>query len=165
MDLKHYVKLPKWLEDSQLIRQMRFDFPGEELHLDSKRIFEIPEEIATENLIPILENVRYFGVNDSSLFSRLFAFIFLSNKEIVGDLKRRFPEFEAFWLDLMFMLESKHSLSNQMCQNAAVCGFVYSLEFAHRMGYSWDENVCKCAALNGHFDCLKYAHENGCPWR
>jgi len=68
-------------------------------------------------------------------------------------------------------------LNNNLCNNAAKCGYIEHLKWGVEHGYIIDDNTYRYALKSGHKECLeyiaaeygdikylKYLHENGCEW-
>lgn len=65
---------------------------------------------------------------------------------------------------LLKQAKANGALVAEMCQEAAVAGQIYVLQWLHANGCPWDETTCAGAALGGHLEVLQWARANGCPW-
>jgi hypothetical protein len=161
-------ELPYWIRNSVFVYTYINDFPDKnDIELEDERVFEFSDEITDENIEKILDNIRFFGIEDKQDENsgdyvydktepiRYKCFCFLAkNKDLVENLKSLFPE-----LDHMFKIEHIYN-----CESSVRNGNLFSLKYARENGCDWNEWTCLSAARYGHLECLKYAHENGCPW-
>jgi hypothetical protein len=159
------VELPSWIRTSEFVEQFEIDFPGQPIELPPERNFPFPTKIDEGNIELLLDNVRFFGVRDSSDAMKQI-FIFLIQVPVddvfVEGLKSSFDELNVIWNNVLFARE--HLLDIDFCSKAARKNLLMCLTYAHENGCPWNEATCLAAAYGGHIDCLKYAHENGCPW-
>jgi hypothetical protein len=161
--LRDYHFLPKWIEDSDFIKQYRIDYENDVIQLDEEIVFDLPDDEFNDinEVIRILESCRFFGIHCWSIFRRIIAY-FLKNP-LIDEIAVGFAEFDNVWISLRFLV--LHGLNKTTCcDESAKKGCLFALKYAHENGYVWNERTCFEAADGGHFDCLKYAHENGCPW-
>ena len=96
--------LPSWIKCSEFVRQYEEDFPEEEvLKLDDKeRLFELPSELCEDSAVKVMDNIRYFGVNEP-ITRKIFEFyVEVSNRDYVEPHKKSFPEFIVLWKNVEF---------------------------------------------------------------
>jgi hypothetical protein len=79
----------EWIENSGFYCQFKIDFPGEEPEIDPERLFEFPK-LTDDNIEKVLDNIRYFDVNDPKILKPTF--LYLSKSKLRNDLIEEFPE-------------------------------------------------------------------------
>ena len=82
-DISH---LPLWIRESEFVKQYEIDYPDEPIQVDDDRIFEFPSELNESNLPKLLDNLRYFGIDDFTTMYNIFLYV-IQNEEILSNLE------------------------------------------------------------------------------
>lgn len=178
-----------WIENSELFKTMKEDYPDDVPFEGDKRLFEFPKTICKDNIRSILENIRFFGITDEMVFYKVFKYLYESEDNVIYD----FPEFKSlkYYCDvdtiykrygnsyrrkldcsiiasngdlwtLKYAYESGCYIDYHTTKAAALNGHLHCLKWLHSKKCKWSQGTCNMAAINGHLECLKYAVENGC---
>ena len=135
------------------------------------------QELTTENILLVIENKIYLGMDTKELINELL-WRMGESEEKMNNIKS-LPN--IIQLELNPILKSKnyeyiYSVRCRVLKNKDTCaevskfGNLRLLKYLRENGGDtedlcpWDEWTCSNAALNGHLEVLKYARENNCPW-
>jgi hypothetical protein len=157
------IDLPCWIKSSDFVNQFEVDFPEEKsISLAADRVFEFPLCLTKNNIYDVLDNVRYFGINDKQLFYFIFLF-FVKYPSLVENVRHRYSELEfVLWDQVLF--KSRRQVNFKFVKEASSLGYLFCLKYVHEKKCDWGDEICAAAAMSGHLDCLEFLHENGCPW-
>jgi hypothetical protein len=167
--------IPNWILNSDFVRQFKIDFPEDPVVFESHRLFEFPSPLTEENLPLVLDNIRYFGIDDHLVHNSLFEFFAAQHRLYDSPgayhVLKEFPELDEISrsVDLVGkfgLLPSRTFKSfasdnlglNRICLYAARDGLFHLLRCAHE--YQCDlmkDEIVECS----HLMCLQYLHEHG----
>jgi hypothetical protein len=126
------IELPSWIRTSEFVEQFEIDFPGHPIKLPPDRNFPFPTEVNEGNIQSLLDNVRFFGMRDSSYMVRhIFDFLIQQSldDQFVETLKSNFEELKVIWRNVLFA--RKHLLDNTFSVRAASENLLMCLKYAH----------------------------------
>lgn len=188
---KEYNSIPAWIENSDYFNSL----DEEELFiLDENNIktyifpegtiYDFPDKINKNNIVTVMNTIRYFGIDDREIFYKVFEYIFESRS---SHLQYSFPEFKELWENYNYDMKKYKGMDNGENINpmkieavrsgrkahlnrvfaAVACrlNHVYLLMYLHRHGCIIIEHTCNNAIKNNNVECLKYAYPNAIvPW-
>jgi hypothetical protein len=166
--------IPNWILNSEFVRQFKIDFPEDPVILESHRLFEFPSPLNKENLRLVLDNIRYFGIDDHIVHNALFEY-FAGRQRHSGAylVLKEFPELDEISQSVELvrkfgLLPSRNVKSfasnklelNRICLYAARDGLFHLLRCAHEHHCDlMKDDIVDCSHL--HLKCLQYLHEHG----
>jgi ankyrin repeat protein len=147
--------LPSYILNSEGIQQYIIDFPGDDFETNEELYILEVTEITNENIRKILNNIRYFGTNESDpIFYDIFCYLAVNDRSVLDD----FPELRMFDRNYNFVL------NNQSCKNAILIQNLFYLRYANENGFQFDTYDYNYAVFYDSLEIIKYLFEHGCPW-
>lgn len=70
------TNLPEWIDKSPYIKEYKNDYPEEPYIIPKSKYQKYPNVISNENILDVLEIIRYYGIEDEDIFYDVFVFLF-----------------------------------------------------------------------------------------
>jgi hypothetical protein len=169
-----------WIKNSELYDSLAemYESEGKNFFID-ERMFEFPHTLLDSNIRKVLDNIRFFGIEDERILYECFEFIIDYNTD--DKLKDDFPELRSIFnnethdkpykavkngdlFSLMYIYKYNFDFDVKIHSELCRYGHLKCLKFVHSTGCIGDKFSCILAAENGHLECLQFCHENGCEW-
>lgn len=155
--------LPEWIKNSEFVKEFILDFPGEEITINPTRIFELRYKssarprfyLTSDYIYDVLENIRYFGIQDDELFYFIYKIICDNDW---GYVLEDFPEFKELNENFNYMMAYKE-FNRDTLRLAASKGHLYA--FRYLMKFQEDTMIISNAIGSKNLKLVKYLHSMG----